>query len=185
MKNCCSDSAHSRGVSLLINKNLNFESLYEYKSEDRQIVIFSIKYQNEVYTFCNIFAPNRSGEKIAFFRNLEIILDNDKIDEASLIIGGDWNTHSMENATKITDVSYTSMIRIIELFNLCDSYRLKHPLHEKGHTYVNPANSGTGSRIDYIFVADSIAQYINKCEVITSPAPDHKALILEIITKRQ
>ena len=77
------------------------------------------------------------------------------------------------------------MIRIIELFNLCDSYRLKHPLHEKGHTYVNPAKSGTGSRIDYIFVADIISQYINKCEVITSPAPDHKALILEIVFKRQ
>ena len=53
------------------------------------------------------------------------------------------------------------------------------------HNYVNPAKSGTGSRIDYIFVADSISQYINKCEVITSPAPDHKALILEIIIKKQ
>ena len=58
-------------------------------------------------------------------------------------------------------------------------------MHEKGHTYVNPAKSGTGSRIDYIFVWDSISQYINKCEVITSPAPDHKALILEIIIKKQ
>ena len=56
MINCCSDSAHSRGVSILINKNLNFESLYEYKSEDGRIVILSIKYQNEVYTFCNIYA---------------------------------------------------------------------------------------------------------------------------------
>ena len=53
---CCSDSAHSRGVSILINKNLNFESLYEYKSEDGRIVILSIKYQNEVYTFV-IYMP--------------------------------------------------------------------------------------------------------------------------------
>ena len=64
--------------------------------------------------------------------------------------------------------------------SVIDVYKLKHNNITQGATYINPKNIAQSSRIDYIFAEKTLVQYITSCDVKTTPAPDHRAIIINI-----
>ena len=148
------------------------------------IALINFELHEKTYTIFNAYAPITLKNKIEFFENLELFLLCNATLNSNLIICGDMNTYMREDNKKSYDGSTIKLEELIKKFNIQDSYRYKNK-NKKGYTYVKPSKTVINSRIDYIFVDNSVMQYIKSCNVNTSPAPDHKAIIIEIETHSQ
>ena len=60
------DSPHSRGVSVLINKNLDCNIVSSKSDNDGRIVLVNLVINNNEYTLVNVYAPNTASERIFF-----------------------------------------------------------------------------------------------------------------------
>ena len=65
-----SDSTFSRGVSVLIRKDLDIEILNSHSSVDGRKLLLNVKFDNNICTIVNIYAPNTELSRIEFFRNM-------------------------------------------------------------------------------------------------------------------
>ena len=82
-------TSQSRGVSILIKNNFQHEIIDSFSDNEGRFIIVNIKIQDNVYTICNIYAPNNNHARNSFFKNV-----SNKLMEISLgnyIIGGDFN----------------------------------------------------------------------------------------------
>ena len=48
------------------------------------------------------------------------------------------------------------------------------------YTWVDPANSIHGSRIDYILISRPFANSVRECTILNAPVPDHKCIKITI-----
>lgn len=61
-----SDSAYSRGVSILFRKELDVQILNTHKSEDARKVLVNVTLNDEILSFVSIYAPNSDNARIPF-----------------------------------------------------------------------------------------------------------------------
>ena len=66
-----SDSTFSRGVSVLIRKDLDIEILNSHSSVDGRKLLLNVKFDNNICTIVNIYAPNTELSRIDFFQKYE------------------------------------------------------------------------------------------------------------------
>ena len=50
-------------------------------------------------------------------------------------------------------------------------------------TYIDPTCNMRNSRIDLWLAASSMRHAIYSCAIVQAPAPDHKAVVLDLVTK--
>ena len=86
----CHGTAHSKGVSILLNPNSYFN--FDVVQSDNQggILISKLKIFEEAFFIVNIYAPTDYREQNEFIKNLSEFLVR-KMDTPGLIIAGDWN----------------------------------------------------------------------------------------------
>ena len=66
----------------------------------------------------------------------------------------------------------------MDIFELVDIQRVKHPNINK-YSYVSKALK-MRSRIDFFLVAKNLTKYVQKVDIQSSIAPDHKAVFLSL-----
>ena len=59
-----SNSAYSRGVTILFRKDLNVDIINIHKSADGRKLLINATYEQNIFTFVNIYAPNDDGERV-------------------------------------------------------------------------------------------------------------------------
>lgn len=84
-------SEHSKGTAILFKKELQLEIVNTHKSDDSRIILVNCKIEDKIITLVNIYAPNNSTERKAFFNKLQKWLNKYALNEQELIIGGDFN----------------------------------------------------------------------------------------------
>ena len=75
-----------RGVAILISKDCPYNFTVEKCDKEGRFLNISAKIEEVKYNFVNIYAPNRTQDRITFFNNLV-----DFITEGNTIIAGDFN----------------------------------------------------------------------------------------------
>ena len=71
----CSHSASaSRGVSILLNKSLNFAILDKWEDTDGRLLLLNIQIDDTILTWVCIYAPNCKTARNAFFKKVSSIL---------------------------------------------------------------------------------------------------------------
>ena len=85
------DSAHSRGVCMLIKAKSNIEVIDSYPSSDGRSLICNIKIKGIILTLVNIYAPNSECERKSFFTKIESLIDTHALNKNNLILSGDFN----------------------------------------------------------------------------------------------
>ena len=68
--------------------------------------------------------------------------------------------------------------------NIIDSWRYFHR-NEVAYTYIDPSRRNRNSRIDYVLLSNFLNSCVKKAEIITSPAPDHKCVLIELDTSKR
>ena len=149
-----SGSNHSKGQVILFKNDFPYQIDIVTKVE--RILIVSIEIDGNKTNIVNIYAPNKSNEKHAFYTNLQTLLI--QLD-GEIIACGDFNC-VLDNELDIVNGG-PHRPADVEMFNnmvsscaLSDEWRLSNPTEMNFSWSRN--NPLTARRLDYIFVSEFI-----------------------------
>ena len=112
------DSQYSRGVSILFRKQLPIEILNIHRSRDGRRLLVNIRYEENVFTLVNIYAPNQIKERCDFFKRISSWCNQYTINKENFVIGGDFNC-DLDNENN-TDKSVNTLRQFIDDFQQID-----------------------------------------------------------------
>ena len=173
---------HSKGVCILIHPSVRDKVEFIFTDKLGRIVLITIVINSLKLSLCNIYAPNNQTEQLEFLQELNNCLI-DKAELTTLIVGGDWNC-TLSKSDKIGGkpwraTNYRNLVlTTMDILDLIDIQRVKHPKLRK-YSYESKTLK-VKSRIDFFLVAKHLEQYVKKCEIYSSVAPDHKAIYISL-----
>ncbi len=176
-----SNSPHSRGVTTLISKKLDFEFLNSNKSNDGRKLLINCKINGITYTIVNVYLPNEVKAKKQYLKSLPKWIREHALDDNHLYVCGDMNTAAqvIDKTNNVTDRAAKQLADFKKLSELHDVWREMNPLSRE-YTWVDPADVSHKSRIDYIWISSYLTDYVVKCTIINAPVPDHLAVIVDL-----
>jgi exonuclease III len=187
---------NSRGVAILIRKQLEHEVLETIRDTQENIILLKININGNTIILGSVYGPNIDNNCGEFFEFLRRNLLN--WSNIPCILGGDWNT-TVSNLPigSNPDVAFMrnipSRIRSDHLLELCGDADLSDPyrtLHPDGVDFsYNPSGDlrKNRSRIDFSLVSPYIYQYIESCTVAQGYCRktfDHKPIFLRLKKKK-
>lgn len=120
--------SNSRGVGILINKNIPFSLMALHKDQEGRFLVLTCTLYGERYTLVSLYIP--PGANLGFLDKIQNILDNNQT--GTMIIGGNFNhtfdkldRHSLKKG-KFKDPP-KRLKNFISTNNLEDSWRLLFP----------------------------------------------------------
>ena len=178
-----SDSVYSRGVSILFRKDLNIEIINVHKYVDARKLLVNVRYDENVFTFVNVYAPNNDNDRVIFFKKLKTFISRNTLNENDILLCGDFNCCK----GRIYDKSYMKLLDTVRCLDLTDVWIDKHP-QLNGYTWCN-ANDIPTSRIDYMFLSNEFMYKMDKILIRRVPGThsngtrmtDHRLLKLFIV----
>ena len=142
---CFSTSSHSKGVSILINKNFQFKLLDQHRSTDGRMLLLNIEHESRIITVVNVYAPNTEKCRVDFFRKVSKWIAKYSMNDENVILVGDFNC----NILKDNDRSSHVLKNVLFRFDFVDLWKtLKSD--KNGFTWCDGSNTAK-SIIDYIF----------------------------------
>ena len=160
-------SCHSRGVCILMGRNVKQNVDFVFRDTCGRIVLISITINGQKITLCNIYAPNNSLDQLQFMQELNCCLV-DKAEITTLIIGGDWNCtlskKDKSGGAPWRPTSYRNSVLItMDIFDLLDIQRIRHPNVNK-ISYTSKALK-MKSRIDFFLIAKNVSKFVKKVDI--------------------
>lgn len=131
----CNGSKSSRGVAILVSRDLLFTLQNSNADEDGRILCIDMMVNEVTYTLASIYAPtqDKGKEQLAFLDVLDELLTI--ADANNIIVGGDFN-HSINlllernsnNATPASAIQVGhKLAALMEEWSLCDVWRIRNP----------------------------------------------------------
>ncbi len=175
IKHNFTDSAHSRGVAIMINNSLNFEILNIHKKDDARVILINAMIENVPVTLCNVYAPNDEYIRRDYFNTLKYWIARHTDFEHELILGGDFNTAINDNDRQNNnrgnkDVSRVPLKNLLKSLKLVDTWYIHNKV--PNYTFTDPG-TGSKSRIDYFFTSSSKIYKVKGSFLKYMPIPDH------------
>lgn len=87
----CNGSQSSRGVAILVIRDLAFHVVDQKEDENGRILCMDLQIKGTVYTFCSLYAPtqDKSCEQLETLGRVEHLLG--ELSAVNTIVGGDFN----------------------------------------------------------------------------------------------
>ena len=174
-------SNHSKGVSIMIRKNVPLEIVNVYTKDDGRTIALRLVYQNTCYLLLNVYAPTKLSDKSAFFKNLLDWFNNIKKIGDLLICGGDWNTTQTSSldtrgASHVYRLPQTFR-KFIQKSKLVDVWRKMYPTKKQFTWRQN--SLGVYSRLDYWLISTSLYSLVYSTDIRPALKCDHNAVSLK------
>ena len=176
-------TAHSRGVSILTNKNANFQIRLSHSSDGR-IIIVKVHIGKRKLLITNVYAPTEKRNKNAFYKYVHRYIENvENLKSYTLIIGGDFNCVNRASLDTIGCKTIykrpKEFVTLIETFCMVDIWRKMHQ-DAKQFTYRNKYLK-MASRIDFWLVQNNLIDFVQRtCIKPVSMCPDHCAITMAV-----
>ena len=175
-------SSHSKGVTVLFKEKMDLEITEQIIDPNGRYVVFKLKTSNGTYKVFNIYAPVNEYERVIFFNDISVLLDNND-ESVEIIIGGDYNctlNNAMDryNCTSNIDIGQIDLKNVMGNFYLEDIWRRRNP-DVKQFSW---EGRGKKSRIDYFLVSKSLDGQIENVQYINAPFSDHSVVYMKIRT---
>ncbi len=184
----CSESNHSKGVTIIFKKGLNVKIENSITSDDGRKLLVNCTINGCRFSLVNIYSPNKVSERIQFFKKTSKWIRQNITEDTSLIISGDFNSvmEARDRTSGKVESCHTHFKNLLKHNSVTDVFRKKNP-NDDGYTWTNPANPKQKSRLDYILLTNYLYQFVKECIVKHSPTPDHSAVLcqLSIIYKKR
>ena len=174
-----SDSAHSRGVSILFRKNLEFTVLNYHKSIDGRKIMVNIEFEEQTLCIISAYAPNNEQDRIAFFKRLFTWTNQYSRNPHGILLCGDFNTimEARDRNTNKIDKTTPHLNKLVSNLGLEDSFRFQNKDDIK-YSYSNSQATAL-SRIDFIFNSKLMNGLISSMTLKIIPKiPDHRACVM-------
>ena len=182
-------SSNSRGVAILIKKDVDCTIHSKILDPSGQFVIIKIEIEDKMYVLINIYALNRDASIVSFFNNLLATLQKNNVDEEdNIIMGGDFNCPL--NPTICIDKKggflnprkavISTISNLQEELDLVDIWRVKNP-EKKSFTW-SQNSLMIFCRLDYWLISNALHDLVKiTADIIPAIRTDHSAIILEVV----
>lgn len=174
-------TSNSRGVCILIHKNLPFtlESCIK-DSCGRYIIIKGLLYGKYI-SILNVYAP--PGHPTDFIT--KAFLEFAELETECSIVGGDFNCHlnplidRMPADSRAPSKRARALVEACEELGLIDIWRTVHPTQTEFSFFSNAHKSA--SRIDYFFLSKLMLSFVVSCDMGTISISDHSPVYLQLL----
>uniref|UniRef100_A0A3Q3NRE5 exodeoxyribonuclease III n=1 Tax=Labrus bergylta TaxID=56723 RepID=A0A3Q3NRE5_9LABR len=174
-------NSKSRGVAILIHKNMSFKlEKVIHDTEGRYVVITGFLYGEHVL-MGSAYAPNTFDS--SFYSKL--LADISSICPPFVILGGDFNCglvpemdHSPSKTLPLSRMAKATKDLCLDL-GLFDAWRIINP-REKDFTFFSRPHRSF-SRIDYLFVSRSTLDRTKSCSIDACILSDHSLVSIELL----
>lgn len=189
MKLCCGwvghvyyseGSSNSRGVAILVNKNVQFKLIKQIKDSSGRMIIILVEIQGQKMVLANVYAPN--GDAPEFFVELESKLG--VMGQHYLVLGGDLNLlmdpildHSGASVQRAPRAALT-LRRICKAWGLVDIWRILNP-SGRDYTFFSPVHK-IYSRIDLFLISKALTSSVFGCSIGNIIISDHAWVCLNL-----
>ena len=177
-----SNSNHSKGVCILISENVTCKVINVHRDNEGRKVLVNVKIHDEYYSLVSVYCPNTEKMRVEFIKKLQKWTIEKCLNTENIILGGDLNCTLSDkdrlNKCK-SDKSTKHLKKFMKVKGLSDVWREQNT-DVNEFTYIDPSNRGYDSRIDYVLVSLNLVSAITLCKIIQSPAPDHKAIVMNV-----
>ena len=179
-------SNHSRGVMILLAPGLNFKIDQVMKDDEGRFVVLKGDLLGYKLLLGNVYFPTRDRvqRQIDFLVNFNDCLSNLYSMNYSLILGGDFNVvmnkdlDYMGVSTNLRMSGSKELEGFLKKMNLIDIWRKRNPVLKR-FTFRQIAPL-VQSRLDYWFISKDLESSVGTCEIISSVAPDHSGIFLQL-----
>ena len=127
-------SSNSRGVAILVKKDVDCTIHSKILDPLGQFVIVKAEIRDKMYVLINIYAPNKDANIVSFFNNLLVTLQKNNLDEEeNIIMGGDFNCPLNPSIDKKGGLLnprkavISTIGNLQEELDLVDMWRVKNP----------------------------------------------------------
>ena len=183
---CSHGNTKSKGVAIVIPNEISHDIKNVFNDEEGRIIAIECNIANEAMLLINCYFPtkDKQSEQIATLNQLRDIIT--PFADKTIILGGDFNLVLDETLDKQGGVNATidskkfriEMKAFIEAFVLTDCLRIKNE-NKKLFTW-SSKHLKVKSRLDYIFISESLLNRLIKCEKKTSILTDHSLVQLTL-----
>lgn len=178
----CHGSNMSKGVALLIKRNMLINIGAIRCDLQGRFIIVEIEIGDIQFLLVNVYAPNEDDPTF-FVKLFELI---EQRENESIMLGGDWNTtlcieKDLFNNKGLNHIRKREvLLEYIDQKGLIDIWRVQHP-EDKIFTWKKPnSNSLIMSRLDFFLVSPDLALRINSSKIGTKYNSDHCRVSLNI-----
>jgi exonuclease III len=182
-----SGTSQSRGVAVLIPDKMEHSIQKILQDEHGKYILLEGVFNSYELALCNIYAPtaDKQREQLDFLDSI-IPLINEYADK--LILAGDFNTYmgDLDKHGEIKKLSeYSCRIKtILEELNMCDIYRVLNP-EIRRYSWRKMSYLGIQqSRLDYIFIPNSLIYNVLEIEIGHSLYSDHSPIHLKLADRQ-
>ena len=178
-------SSNRNGVLTALPKSLDIEVVRKIKDNDGRFLILDIKYDNEIYTIGNIYAPTRNFEECQISTLREFISQLfHETNSTNLILCGDWNLYLSLLLDKLDSMPiqndnpiYREELKsFLEVNNLVDVWLIMNP-YERLFTW---HRGDKRSRLDYFFISEHLLNRLKDVKIHPGIHTDHSLLELKL-----
>ena len=175
---------HSRGTLVLISPNIKLKVNRVDIDQEGRFVLLNAETQGAKLLLGNVYFPTRDKEKIRFefLEKLDRAISQLVTPDCSLVLGGDFNIimdgklDHMGQKTVSKSKFNDTFKDFLSSYLLEDIWRKRNP-SERQFTF-RQKWPVIQSRLDYWFASSSLVKLVNKCEILSSIAPDHSGISL-------
>ena len=171
---------NSRGTSILIDKELNHDVIFEFNCDTGNYVLLGCKIGTDTYTLGSIYGPNR--DEPAFYRRIDELIDS--VDCDHVIIGGDFNFYinpekDCYGYTRENNVNARKQFNsICEKHSLTDIWRQFNP-NERQFTWMR-SSPNQGARLDMFFVSNHLSSLCDELKISPGYRTDHNMISMSM-----
>ena len=177
-------ASNARGVMIILSEKLDVQTTRKITDKEGRFIILTCTIQGTKFLIYNVYAPNDKKDHEAFLKSLEEKLDEISPNEYEYIISaGDWNftyeeiDRSGGNYTIWTENEHT-LNRIKEKYDLIDIWRTRNP-EKKRYTW-RKKRPLIQSRIDRLYISDTLQYNVSRTEILPGKKSDHSAIMISI-----
>ena len=180
----CHFTTNSRGVCILIPKELDFKIDKIIRDDEGRFLIVSINMEATQFILANIYAPTKGYEAEQcefldrFRENMQEFIGE------NVLLGGDFNMTIYPGIDKSggrdegRSKYRNSLIEFIEEFGLCDIWREKNP-GVRHYTWSSP-DGNIKSRLDFWLIPNFLIPNAKKTNITPIIKTDHRACTLHL-----
>ena len=142
------------------------------------ILLFNLNIDGDDISIILVYSPNNVKHRKDFLTNLVKWTNEHAVNPINLIILGDFNTvlNKTDRLCNSVDSSTREFVNFTRQLNLKDTF--SHATDQSMHyTWEHP---GDHSRIDYIFISNSMSQDLKLYKSLNAFISDHKAVLIPI-----
>lgn len=178
-------NSRSRGVAILIKKNVSVKIHNIVRGEDGRYIILDLTFNDNRMVLANVYGPNEDNPQffVKVFKEVDVFKVPDKM------IAGDFNVVldpdvDRKSAGQVDSKrnSRQEIIQYMQKEELYDPWRLQHPEIFR-YTCIKTNPYLSGSRIDYWLVSASMLALCDEAEIGTAVISDHAYVTLQIKDK--